>query len=344
MKKNLIYIGLTSLFLAFTSCENGENEFPDFDYQTVYFANQYGLRTIELGEDNFIDNTLDNQHKMVIKAAWGGGYTNRRNVIVDYVVEESLCDGLYFKDTDVPVTPMPASYYTLASNQINIPVNEISGGLEVQLTDAFFADKKSIERYYVIPLRMTDVQGADSILQGKPAVDSPVWTNAGDWSILPKNYVLYAVRYANPWHGQYLRRGIDQVTINGESKQIVRHAAFVEKDEDVDVNTAAYKEDLLALQVKDGSGNAHGFTLHLTFNDEGACTVTSRSLNVTASGNGKFVSKGEKNSLGGKDRDAIYLEYNVNLQDQNIQLATKDTLVLRTRNVYGGATFEVERK
>lgn len=34
----------------------------------------------------------------------------------------------------------------------------ISGRLEVQLTDAFFADKKSIERYYVIPLRMTDVQ------------------------------------------------------------------------------------------------------------------------------------------------------------------------------------------
>ena len=59
MKKNLIYIGLVSLFLAFTSCENGENEFPDFDYQTVYFANQYGLRTIELGEDNFVDNTLD---------------------------------------------------------------------------------------------------------------------------------------------------------------------------------------------------------------------------------------------------------------------------------------------
>ena len=94
MKKNLIYIGLASLFFTFTSCENGENEFPDFDYQTVYFANQYGLRTIELGEENFYDNTLDNQHKMLIKAAWGGGYTNRKNVIIDYVVEESLCDGL----------------------------------------------------------------------------------------------------------------------------------------------------------------------------------------------------------------------------------------------------------
>ena len=344
MKKNLIYIGLASLFFTFTSCENGENEFPDFDYQTVYFANQYGLRTIELGEENFYDNTLDNQHKMLIKAAWGGGYTNRKNVIIDYVVEESLCDGLYFKDTDIPVTPMPASYYTLASNQINNPVNEISGGVEVQLTDAFFADEKSIDRYYVIPIRMNDVQGADSILQGRSAVDSPAWNKADDWSILPKNYVLYAVKYVNPWHGQYLRRGVDQVTINGESKKLIRHAEFVEKDEDVDVNTAAYKEDLLTLQVKDGTGDAHSFTLRLTFNEDGVCSITSGSKDVVASGNGKFVSKGEKNSLGGKDRDAIYLEYNVELKNPGIQLATKDTLVLRTRNVYGGGTFEVERK
>lgn len=344
MKKNLIYIGLASFFLTFTSCENGENEFPDFDYQTVYFANQYGLRTIELGEENFYDNTLDNQHKMLIKAAWGGGYTNRKNVIIDYVVEESLCDGLYFKGTDIPVTPMPSSYYALASRQISIPANEISGGVEVQLTDAFFADEKSIDRYYVIPLRMDDVQGADSILQGKSAVDSPAWNNADDWSIQPKNYVLYAVKYVNPWHGQYLRRGVDQVTIGGESKQLVRHAEFVEKDEDVDVTTAAYKEDLLTLQVKDGGGDAHSFTLHLTFNEEGACSITSASQDVVASGSGKFVSKGEKNSLGGKDRDAIYLEYNVELKNPGIQLATKDTLVLRTRNVYGGGTFEVERK
>ena len=74
MKKNLAYIGLVLLILTWTSCESSDNEFPDFDYQTVYFANQYGLRTIELGESEFVDNTLDNQHKMIIKAAWGGGY------------------------------------------------------------------------------------------------------------------------------------------------------------------------------------------------------------------------------------------------------------------------------
>ena len=85
MKKNLAYIGLTSLMLAFTACESGDNEFPDFDYQTVYFANQYGLRTIELGESEFVDNTLDNQHKMTIKATWGGGYDNRQNVVLSLI-------------------------------------------------------------------------------------------------------------------------------------------------------------------------------------------------------------------------------------------------------------------
>lgn len=112
MKKELVYIGLASLLLSFTACESSDNEFPDFDYQTVYFANQYGLRTVELGEDEFLDNSLDNQHKISIRAAWGGGYTNRANVIIDTKVDESLCEHLYFKGTNAPVTPMPASYYT----------------------------------------------------------------------------------------------------------------------------------------------------------------------------------------------------------------------------------------
>ena len=342
MKKNLIYIGLASLFFTFTSCENGENEFPDFDYQTVYFANQYGLRTIELGEENFYDNTLDNQHKMLIKAAWGGGYTNRKNVIIDYVVEESLCDGLYFKDTDIPVTPMPASYYTLASNQINIPVNEISGGVEVQLTDAFFADEKSIDRYYVIPIRMNDVQGADSILQGRSAVDSPAWNKADDWSILPKNYVLYAVKYVNPWHGQYLRRGVDQAVINGVSSQLVRHQQYVEKDEKVNITTESLKDNILSLSTKDAQGNLFNYNLSLTFTEDGNCTVGSTSDDLIISGTGKFVKKGEKNSLGGKDRNAIYLDYTIDFKTKNMQYATKDTLVLSSRAVQGGKSFEIE--
>ncbi|GAE84070.1 DUF5627 domain-containing protein [Bacteroides reticulotermitis] len=344
MKKELVYIGLTSLLLSFTACESSDNEFPDFDYQTVYFANQYGLRTIELGEDEFLDNSLDNQHRVSIKAAWGGGYTNRQNVMIDTKVDESLCENLYFKGTNTPVTPMPASYYTLASNQINIPKGQIIGGVEVQFTDAFFADKKTLDNYYVIPLKMTDVQGADSILQGKATVENPVLTNSGNWSIQPKNFVLYAVKYVNPWHGEYLRRGVDQAVLNGVSSQLVRHQQYVEKDEKVNVKTGSLKDNILPLSTKDTQGTLFNYNLTLAFAEDGSCTIGSTSADYAISGTGKFVKKGEKNSLGGKDRDAIYLDYTVDFKTKNMQYATKDTLVLSTRGVQGGMAFEIEMR
>lgn len=344
MKKELVYIGLTSLLLSFTACESSDNEFPDFDYQTVYFANQYGLRTIELGEDEFLDNSLDNEHRISIKAAWGGGYTNRKNVIVDVKVDESLCENLYFKGTNVPVSPMPVSYYTLASNQINIPKGQIIGGVEVQFTDAFFADKKTLDNYYVIPLKMMEVQGADSILQGKATVETPVLTNSSDWSIQPKNFVLYAVKYVNPWHGEYLRRGVDQAVVNGIPSQVVRHQQYVEKDEKVNMKTGSLKDNILPLSTKDGQGTLFNYSLTLAFAEDGSCTIGSTSTDFAISGTGKFVKKGEKNSLGGKDRDAIYLDYTVDFKTKNMQYATKDTLVLSSRAVQGGTTFEVEMR
>lgn len=342
MKKKLAYIGLASLLLSFTACESSDNEFSDFDYQTVYFANQYGLRTIELGEDEFLDNSLDNQHKVSIKAAWGGGYTNRKNVIIDTQIDESLCENLYFKGSNTPVTPMPTSYYTLAANQINIPKGEVIGGVEVQFTDAFFADKKTLDNYYVIPLKMTGVQGADSILQGKAVVANPMLTNSGDWSVQPKNFVLYAVKYVNPWHGEYLRRGVDQAVINGVPSQLVRHQQYVEKDEKVNITTESLKDNILSLSTKDAQGNLFNYNLSLTFTEDGNCTVGSTSDDLIISGTGKFVKKGEKNSLGGKDRNAIYLDYTIDFKTKNMQYATKDTLVLSSRAVQGGKSFEIE--
>lgn len=344
MKKNLIYFGLASLLLSFTACESSDNEFPDFDYQTVYFANQYALRTLELGEDMYVDNSIDNEHKVVINAAWGGGYTNRKDVVIDYVVDESLCDGLYFKGTDTPLTPMPTSYYQLASNQINIPSGSIMGGVEVQLTDAFFADEKSLSNNYVIPLRMTGVVGADSILQGEAAVDDPMLTNSGDWTVQPKNFVLYAIKYVNPQHGEYLRRGVDQAVINGTSSQIVRHEQYVENDEVVYVTTKSLNDNILSLSTEDASGTLFDYEVYLSFADDGTCTVSSTSDDLIVSGTGKFVTDGEKNSLGGKDRDAIYLDYTVDFKSKNMTYATKDTLVLRTRGVYGGTTFDIDIK
>lgn len=345
--KNLLKIWFVPALAAgalVTGCSNGDNEFNDFDYQTVYFANQYADRALELGEDDQVDLTLDNAHKVCIKAAWGGGYTNRRNVFIDFVVDPSLVEGLYFKNTETPIQMMPAEYYTIADKQIKIAQGEILGGVDVQLTDAFFADPKSASLNYVIPLRMTGVEGADRILEGTAIAENPVLTDDSHWSVQPKNFVLYAIHFANPWHGQYLRRGVDQATIDGAASTIVRHQAHVEDDEVVDLTTSAYKEDIYPVVVKDAAGNNITANLTLTFSDDNNCSVSSNDPNVTASGTGKFVKKGEKASLGGKDRNAIYLDYTMTIVDKNMTFASRDTLVLRTRNVYHGPTFGIERK
>lgn len=346
MKRNLLYIGMASLLVGgiATSCESGTNEFDNFDYSTVYFANQFAERTLELGEDEFVDNSMDNEHKVSIKAAWGGGYTNPQNVTIDFEVDESLCDGVYFKGTDTQVVPMPENYYTLASNQINIPAGQITGGVEVQLTDAFFADPKTTSSCYAIPLRMIHVEGADSILQGKTEMEDPLLTDVNDWTIQPKQYVLYVIKYVNVWHGEYLRRGIDKITSNGSTTSAVRHEQYIEDDEVVYVKTNSLTQSNLALTAKDDAGKNINYNVTLDFNEDGTCTLTSATDGVDVKGEGHFLKDGEKNSLGGKDRDALYLKYNVNLTSINKQYDIIDTLVLRTRGVQGGKAFDVDIK
>lgn len=344
MKLNFIIPSTIAGLALVTACQNGNQEFPDFDYQSVYFANQYAMRTVELGTDEFVDLTADNNHTVGIQAAWGGGYSNKRNVFIDYVVDPSLIDGFYFIDSDQVVEVMPTDYYTIDEKQINIPSGKINGSLTVHLTDKFFADPKSVDRCYVIPVRMTDVVGADRIITGTPTDENPVLTNDAHWSVQPKNFILYGVKYVNQWHGQYLRRGVDNATIDGQASRLVRHSDYVENDEVVNLSTSAYKEDILPVKIKDASGSDHTVNVVLSFADDNSCTLSSGSEGATVSGTGKFVVKGEKNSLGGKDRDAIYLDYTMDIPEKNMKFESKDTLVLRTRNVYGAETFSIERK
>lgn len=98
-QKNNIRILMTALIAMAmgTSCENGNPEFDDFDSQTVYFAFQTPVRTVELGNDPEWDVTDDNNHCVRIKATMGGSYGNKEDIVIDYVVDESLCENLYFQ-------------------------------------------------------------------------------------------------------------------------------------------------------------------------------------------------------------------------------------------------------
>lgn len=325
--KNILYVFLM-LAALLTSCENADWEFPDYEYQTVYFAHQYPVRTITLGEDIF-DTSLDNQWKCKIMATTGGVYKTTGDVTIDIAVDNSLCDGLVYANSGGDeIVAMPGTYYSLASNRIVIPRGQLTGGVEVQLTEAFFADPLSLTRKYVIPVRMTNVQNADSILSGQPASDAARRGVAGDWAVAPKDFIFYAVKYINPWHGHYLRRGVDNIT-GAVSTTIVRHAEFVEKDEVKMLTTRSLNDLELPLVFKNSMGNNVNCTLLLSFDEQGNCTVSSDDF--TASGSGKFVSKGEKKSWGNQDRDAIYLTYNIDLVD--MQVSSTDTLVMRNRGV-----------
>ncbi len=333
MKTNKIFVSLAVLAtMGLAACSNESITYDDFDYQTVYFANQYPARTLELGEDLTVDTSLDNQHKVMIKATMGGVYANTKDRTISFVVDESLCDGLYFKNTTTKITPMPTNYYTLAAQKIVIPSGSVMGGVEVQLTDAFFEDYNSLSNNYVIPLLMTDVQGADSILRGTPIVDNPNRCVSADWSVKPRDYVLYCIKYVNPWHGSYLRRGVDQITASGTTTTAVRHQQYVESDEVVKLTTSKLKVSNLALVTKNNNLNVN-YNLVLTFSEDGSCTVSSNNADYEISGTGKFISKGEKKSIGGIDRDALYLDYSVNFKTLSKVYATKDTLVLRDRAV-----------
>jgi len=357
LKKYIYGVALGALALTCTSCYNSDREFPDYEGgTTAYFAYQFPVRTLVLGNDIY-DNTLDNEHKCRIWATMGGAYSGR-DAVVDVVVDESLCDDLYFTDEGGnaanPVLPMPTSYYKLASNAISYN-GDPRGYVEVQFTDAFFNDEKAVENTYVIPLLMTKATGIDHILTGTPHVGyDPVRTNLDEWNILAKDYVLYCVKYMNPWQGKYIRRGVDNVTEKGVTTKVVRKDMSLvnsdldhytenpvnQNDEICGITTKNMSQAIFPVSFKT-SGASISCNLILTFNGN-QCTISTDDKDVTASGSGEFIANGTERteykdyqwgSNNGEpvQRDILRLAYDVKFNDSNIQVSTSDTLVVQTR-------------
>lgn len=335
MKSFFLAMALVAFVFVLSAC-NKEQTFPDYKYTTVYFAYQSPVRTLVMGDDIY-DNTLDNQHKCQIMATMGGVYENKKNITLNVMVDTTLASRLKFETpTGDNVIAMPSNYYTLAKNmQITIPAGSIMGGIEVQLTDAFFQDPLSIKNTFVIPLRITSVSGADSVLRGKSDLASPDRRKPGDWTITPKDYILYAVKYVNPYHGVYLRRGVDLVKgANGNTAldtSVVYHTQYVETDQIVNVVTTALDQNTISLTTRNKGSNLNvPFQLMLKFDNQGNCTVTNpASANYTISGNGAFVKNGDM--WGNQPRNVLRLKYQVDFGTTTHTIT--DTIVVRDRGV-----------
>lgn len=358
--KYLYGVALGALSLTMASCYNADKEFPDYDGgTTAYFAYQYPVRTLILGNDIY-DNSLDNAHKCQIWSTMGGAY-NGRNAIVQIAVDNSLCDNLYFVDEggnpDHAVLPMPENYYKL--NSLSIPYNgDVRGNVEVQFTDAFFQDEKATENTYVIPLVMKGVTGIDKILTGKAREGvTPSRVNPSDWEILPKDYILYCVKYMNPWQARYIRRGVDKVTESNVTNEVIRKdfslvnsdpTRYKENpvnanDEVCFISTKSMTESIFNVSFKRAGGNAAvSLDLLLKF-DGNKCTITAADPEVAeVTGSGEFITKGTEQaaykdyqwgSNNGQpvQRDILRLAYDVKFKKNDIRVSTADTLVVQTR-------------
>lgn len=311
-------LGLAAFaMLATTSCESGNQEFDYEGETTVYYSKPAYVRTVELGEDQEVDLTEDNLHNINIMAFCGGGYGNGNQITVDYVIDPTLIEGksMVINNEIKPMILMPQEYYTIENaNQFVIAKGSLAGGPKIHLTDAFFADAKSLEANYVIPVKLTKATGVDKIIESQ-------------------NYTLCAVKFVNPWHAVYLRRGKDQITYaDNTTADNIRHTQYMEKGELLNVVTSGMKQDKMVVAVRDKAGVAHNVTLLLNFDDDNNCSITTNDEHAEVSGTGKFVKACE--NMGGTKRNALYLDYQIKV-DGVATVATKDTMVVRNRGVVG---------
>jgi len=329
MKKIIIIIivGVAGLM----ACHNSEKVFDDFIYTSGYFPYQYPVRTLILG-DYIYPNDNDNAHKFLISVAMGGVYTNNQDRVFNFELAPDLCNNVNFAATDEPIHLMPQSYYSLSSqNQITIPSGKVNAGVEVQLKDAFFDDPLAIKMGYVIPLRILNVVNIDTVLRGKTNKLNPDPRIGSDWDILPKDFTMFAIKFINPYHGNYLHRGVsvvkDASSVTIETTPY--RARYAEQNEIWTLVTTGKNSVTV-------SGNLRStiitgtLKMDMTFDDNGNCTIKEAEGSAyTITGNGRFMEDTE--SWGGSLHDGIYITYQLT-SGANTYFAT-DSLAIRDRAV-----------
>ena len=324
---------LLLVVLGLLACENQDIEFDDYGSTAVYFPFQRPARTLILGKYEVGLNENDNNHRFEIGVALGGVYENRENRQVHFQLDNSLLDELS------NVTALPSIYYTIETESpVTIPVGEFKGRITIQLTQEFFDDTISFaglnQVNYVVPLVITQAENVDSILSGVPAVDMPSRIRDSDWSIPPKDYTLYGIKFINKYHGYYLRRGVDVMTNEtGESHSTEYRNEYVERDELVMVATTGKNSVELSNIVRRGELSSPGsVNMELSFDDGGNCSVQSFGTDAyEVSGTGTFVENG--GAWGENEHDAIFLDYSYTDTVNNEIHNVTDTLVIRDRNV-----------
>jgi hypothetical protein len=327
MKK--IFLILT-LAIGLISCENFNIDHPDFDYTSGFFPYQFPVRTLVLG-DYIYDNANDNAHKFVVSVAMGGVYENEKDREFEFEVDNSLCNNMLFTSGGDQIKALPSNYYTLSSpNKIVIPKGKMNGGVEVQLTDAFFADPLAIKNTYVVPLKLKGSNDVDSILVGSspnPSADPRI---ASQWNIAPKNFTMFAVKYINEYHGNYFHYGSSKVkdAANAEVETTIYSTPYVENNTVAKLLTTGRNQVSLSTNFRSKIMTGT-YNMVLTFSGN-TCTITAaEGSTYTITGTGEF--KKQAYEWGNKKRDGIVLKYTVSNATNKYE--ADEVLVARDRAV-----------
>ena len=337
--KNIVFslvmiIGIVNIM----GCKNQAVRFPNYKNTAVYFPLQSPERVLSLGS-GLVPNPLDQQLEFNIGVSIGGMYDNSKNWWVTYKVDTSLLAHLT-NENNQPLQLLPTKYYSLSPDQkILIPSGSFNGLILVKLDPSFLDDSLAWNgNHYAIPLLITG-SNADSILSGNPVVPNPTRTNPNDWNSgqLPKDYVLFGIKYINKYDGAFLHRGID-ITYDGNGIPInttIYHGIYTEQDGIWNLNTQG-KNTVVTDGIAENSGNGYAMRLIFTDNNDinkpadGAVKISS----VTGSkyavvGTGTYLTNGDE--WGGVKRDAIFLKYQYIDGTKTHQVS--DTLVFRNRNL-----------
>ncbi len=336
MKKILVSLSIVSLLV---SCDSKDVEFEDFTYQTVYFPVQNPIRTLVLSDEIRSDNSIDQEKAFTIGASIGGLYENRENRTLKIRLAPELVPNgptTYMITNTTPADTLailPDSYYKASSlTDLVIPAGEFTGRIRIDLTDAFFADPKSAKLKYVLPLLITETN-KDSILKGKSVVANPIRTTAAHWEPgkLPKDYTLYAINYANKYHGNFFHYGEDIITKNGVPVSTKTYNnPIVEKNVVTIVKTTSLSESTID---RLGGTNIGGkFIMGLKFNDDKTITITSVKGGVVVSGTGRYTDVKDGVSWGGAPHRTLYLTYTFK-DDLGNDHSCTETLVYRSSAV-----------
>lgn len=367
MKIKLVLIAL--LVICITACDNQEFIVRDFDTQSVFFPNQRPARTLVLGNYDLGFNDNDNNERFEVRVSMSGVSKNTEDRRVFFELAPDLIDPTQLGVNDVNVKILPSTHYRIEQESpLTIPAGSISGSILVQLTQDFFNDPLSVgpknTTNYVLPLRITNFENLDSLLTGVPAVQNPLKIVDEDWSVTPKDYTLYGIKYMNEYQGIYLRRGaisstgtivVDTLstntsrTFNFNNEQTVYRSEFIINDELVDVYTTARNKDTLTNRVRrpvfvnpNNSGENIVFqdamrnvSIEIEVNEDNTVVITQAPGETrTVTGTGEWRVNGD--TWGGRDRDVLYLDYTYQDNEQITapeNVNNVDVMVRKTYNL-----------